>query len=95
MSTWATGIEVVPEPPQIEGATYLGCFQDMRYERTLEVGYIDNDDMTNQVRTTYRPIGKTHLLLYMRSTPAHLVSQAHRRISVLLSGFPLRGIISF
>lgn len=51
MTTWSTGVEAVPEPPQIEGATYLGCFQDMRMERTLEMGYVNNEDMTNQVGT--------------------------------------------
>lgn len=52
MSTWSTGIAVVPEPPEIEGATYLGCFRDMRYERTLDLAYINNENMTNQVRAT-------------------------------------------
>lgn len=41
--------EMDPEVPDIEGATYLGCFEDMRGERTMKIAYINDDDMTNEV----------------------------------------------
>lgn len=35
--------------PEIEGATYLGCFEDVRMERTMTFAYVNNDDLTNEV----------------------------------------------
>lgn len=39
-----------PDFPEVTDATYLGCFQDMRGDRTMSFAYVNNDDLTNEVR---------------------------------------------
>lgn len=50
VSVYSTGY-VKPSAlvPDIDGATYLGCFRDERGARTGEFGYVDGDGLTNQV----------------------------------------------
>lgn len=43
-------VDLEAQVPDIEGATYLGCFEDKRMERTMKIAYINNDDMTNEVK---------------------------------------------
>lgn len=44
-----TSGEMSDAVPDIEGATYLGCYEDMRYERTMDFAYVNDDDLTNGV----------------------------------------------
>ncbi|CAM9871033.1 unnamed protein product [Scytosiphon promiscuus] len=47
-STYSADTELDAQVPTIEGATYLGCFEDVRGERTMNIAYINNEDMTNE-----------------------------------------------
>ena len=50
MSVYSTGfIAPVAVVPDIDGATYLGCFADERGSRTGEIGFVNPDDLTNEV----------------------------------------------
>jgi len=42
-------IDTEPEFPELEGAVYLGCFQDMRKERTMKFAFANAKDLTNEV----------------------------------------------
>lgn len=51
VSAYSTGY-IQPDAlvPDIDGATYLGCFEDVRGSRTMEFAFVNGDDMTNEVR---------------------------------------------
>lgn len=43
--------------PDVDGATYLGCFDDVGKESKMTAAYTDEDSMTNQVRRDQCPEG--------------------------------------
>lgn len=53
-----------PAVPDIEGASYLGCFEDMRGERTMKIAYVNNDDMTNEVSWAFQLPSRVNRVAY-------------------------------